>query len=107
MAENNIPAVKKIFNLRKCWLVQGWSIELIPGLGTEVSYEDGFLIARKVMFFSASHPNIMRMEYPDKVFFNLKSAMEKLEREKEDYISFLKKQKSDAEKKLAELTTTK
>lgn len=96
---------QKVFDLKPCWFVDGWATEVKPGSGCIFEYANGYYSEEKILFYPKEKDSTPELLSTHKVYFDLKEALRQVEFEKDRYITYLKKQESEAKEKLQELLT--
>jgi hypothetical protein len=94
----------KTFELKPCWVVEGWATEAIEGLGCPISFTESYYKENRIMFFPKDKPDEMYVHLESKVFFNREQAFRRLEHEKDEYVKYLIKQEKEAKEKLSKLS---
>jgi len=95
----------KNFKLEKCWVIEGWQTEMRTGMGAKISYRDGCCIYEGVMFFPDNKKSDCEFEIISnyKAYFDNEKALKALNKEREDYKSYLIKTAKESQEKLKEI----
>jgi hypothetical protein len=100
--KREVSNLVKPIEFKRMFFVDDWATEMKSGNGARLKFKSHLIQDEKVLFYPDGE-DIPVMVYPGRVFDTLESAHNELERQKKDYIKYLKEQRDKSIEKLKAL----